>query len=256
MSKQTIWDGLSRFGFSDKAKSAIMGNMWEECGFKSNNVEDRCRETDETYTAAVDDGRYSRNDFMYDHGDAYGYGLCQWTYFTRKAGLYDLAKGRGVSIADEPMQLDYMWKELQTGEFSGVLAVLRSDATLREMTEKFMVDFEKPADKSQAAKDYRVSLAEKIYNEFAAKAATAQETLTEGKYCTPFWPPRMICKGMFGDDVAVLQALLRAHGYTLSDSAGIFGDSTETATQKYQADNGLDADGICGPKTWAAITKL
>lgn len=260
MSKESIWNGLDRYDFSDKAKASIMGNMWEECQFRSNNVEDRYHNTggtDEGYTLAVDNGTYDRNDFMYDHGQAYGYGLCQWTYWTRKAGLYDLAKGRGVSIADEAMQLDYMWKELQTTEFSGVLAVLRDDnASLREMTEKFMVDFEKPANKSQAAKDYRVSLAEQIYNEFAGRGTV------EDKPETPFWPPRGakggkddpgLCQGMTGADVQLLQSLLLCHGYNPGGCSGIYDTRTHNMVIAFQAEKGLTQDGIAGPKTFKAL---
>ena len=39
-------------------------------------------------------------------------GLAQWTYGTRKAGLYDFAKQRGVSIDDEDMQIEYLLGEI------------------------------------------------------------------------------------------------------------------------------------------------
>ena len=257
MSKQSVWDGLDRFGFSEKAKTAIMGNMGPESGFISTNVEDRYTGSDLAYTAAVDNGSYSRDSFALDNGKYYGYGLCQWTYPTRKMGLYDLAKGRGVSIGDEPMQLDFLWQELHTPEFAGVLEVLQSDASLREMTEKFLVTFENPTDKSQSVKNYRVSIAEQIFSEFTGKGKEPE--------VERFWPPRGarggkddpgLCKGMNGPDVAVLQALLKARGYTLSGTAGVFGDSTDSATRKFQRDNGLVDDGIAGPKTWAEIIRI
>lgn len=37
---------------------------------------------------------------------------------------------------------------------------------------------------------------------------------------------------------------------------GIFGSKTKSAVVAFQAASGLDADGICGPKTWAAILKV
>jgi len=253
MSKETIWFGLDRFGFSDNAKAAIMGNMGPESRFNSNNVEDRYHNdtgmSDEYYTACVDNGSYSREDFRYDNGKAYGYGLCQWTYNTRKAGLYDLAKGRGVSIADEPMQLDYMWQELQTGEFSDVLAVLRSDASLREMTEKFLIKFENPIDKSQKVKDYRVSCAEKILEEFAGKTAPEPQ---EDEPVTPYWPPRMLCVGMVGADVQLLQSLLLCHNYNCVVS-GIYDVRTRNMVVGFQEAKKLDQDGVAGPKTFKAL---
>ena len=251
MSKQAVWNGLSRYGFSDKAKAAIMGNIGPESGFDPYNVEDRYRGDDHAYVAAVDNGAYTRDEFATDHGQRYGFGLCQWTWWSRKCGLYDLAKGRGVSIADLSMQLDYMWQELQTSEFSPVLSVLRSDASLRDMTEKFMVDFEKPDDKSQKAKNYRVGVAEEIYKEFAGKETEPEKEDEPDVY----WPPRMLCVGMTGPDVSALQGLLLAHGYNCGGVSGIFDNRTRNMVLAFQAENGLDIDGIVGPKTWAALLK-
>ncbi|MCD8190541.1 MAG: peptidoglycan-binding protein [Clostridiales bacterium] len=55
-------------------------------------------------------------------------------------------------------------------------------------------------------------------------------------------------KGDKGQQVRALQMLLG--GLTVD---GIFGTNTETAVKAWQNNYGLDADGICGPKTWAAI---
>ena len=66
----------------------------------------------------------------------------------------------------------------------------------------------------------------------------------------------MICKGMSGSDVIVLQAILVARGYTVNAVNGVFDDSTDKAVRKFQKHEGLAVDGICGPKTWGAITNL
>ncbi|WP_211657462.1 peptidoglycan-binding domain-containing protein [Paracoccus alcaliphilus] len=34
---------------------------------------------------------------------------------------------------------------------------------------------------------------------------------------------------------------------------GIFGPQTEAATRQFQCANGLSADGIIGPKSWAVL---
>ena len=118
MSKATIWARLKAKGLSDYACAAVMGNMQQESAFRSNNVEDRSGIPDEQYTRMVDDGSYTRSQFMYD---AYGYGLCQWTCWDRKEGLYDLARKRGVSIADEQLQIDWLWEELHQSMYVTVL---------------------------------------------------------------------------------------------------------------------------------------
>lgn len=53
--------------------------------------------------------------------------------------------------------------------------------------------------------------------------------------------------GSKGDDVKTLQKLLNI------TSDGIFGKKTEEALIKYQKENGLVADGICGAKTWGKL---
>jgi peptidoglycan hydrolase-like protein with peptidoglycan-binding domain len=52
--------------------------------------------------------------------------------------------------------------------------------------------------------------------------------------------------------VASLQRSLTALGYPASVD-GIFGPETLAAAQKFQADHGLDADGIIGKRTSEAI---
>ncbi len=253
MSKQTIWAKLKAKGFSDTACAAIMGNIQAESAFRSNNVEDRCPMSDEAYTEAVDNGNHNRDQFM---RDAYGYGLCQWTYYTRKAGLYDFAKSRGVSIADEQMQIDWMMEELNQAEYSSVLSMLQSGVALYIMTRKFMVTFENPADQSEEAINYRFRLAQAIYYEFAGTEATEATEVTEqvetDKPETPYWPPRVLCESMLGTDVRLLQDLLSCRGYGCS-SDGIFGKSTKTKVMEFQKANGLDVDGIVGKYTWAKL---
>jgi len=64
---------------------------------------------------------------------------------------------------------------------------------------------------------------------------------------------------MTGSGVGVIQVFLQLVGYRLPRSIkqgqpdGIFGSETETFVRKFQGDAGLNADGIVGPKTMAAM---
>lgn len=62
-------------------------------------------------------------------------------------------------------------------------------------------------------------------------------------------------KGSKGEYVVKAQEYLRAHGYSLGRWGvdGDFGSATENAVIAFQRDNGLNPDGIVGPKTWAAL---
>jgi len=65
----------------------------------------------------------------------------------------------------------------------------------------------------------------------------------------------MLRQGNTGGTVRALQALLRGYGYALTVD-GIFGPKTGNAVECFQEDNSLDADGIVGPLTWAALMGL
>ena len=58
--------------------------------------------------------------------------------------------------------------------------------------------------------------------------------------------------GDSGSNVTALQQLLNKHGYGLVED-GIFGGGTYSAVQRFQASQGLVADGIVGPLTWAKL---
>lgn len=62
-------------------------------------------------------------------------------------------------------------------------------------------------------------------------------------------------KGDKGAQVKTLQALLVGNGYDLGRDGvdGDFGGKTDEALRKYQSRNGLDPDGVAGPKTWAKM---
>ena len=63
--------------------------------------------------------------------------------------------------------------------------------------------------------------------------------------------------GSKGSDVKKAQQLLIAKGYScgVAGADGDFGAGTYNAVKKFQADNGLEADGIVGDNTWAALLK-
>lgn len=65
-------------------------------------------------------------------------------------------------------------------------------------------------------------------------------------------------RGAKNATVKAMQILILGYGFTMEGygADGSFGGATERALKKYQAANGLDADGSCGPKTWAKLLGL
>lgn len=250
MGKIELWIALRNRGYSPYATAAILGNMQQESRFLPDNVEDRSKLSDAEYTARVNDGRISRYEFAHD---ALGYGLCQWTYYTRKEGLYDLCKQRGVSISDTKAQLDFLGMELASHEYAPVKRVLFGDNSLYEMTKKFMTDFERPADQSTAAINYRAGLAQDIYNELSGvsldKPGDGAADPDDPEQPEKLWPPRTVDESMEGPDVQLYQAALVCHGCSVLAVNGIFDSSTTKAVKAYQKDHALAVDGVIGPIT-------
>lgn len=70
---------------------------------------------------------------------------------------------------------------------------------------------------------------------------------------TPVTTQPMLRTSSRGDAVRKLQELLNAKGYTCGSVDGIFGSKTYAAVLAFQKANGLGADGIVGPLTWAKL---
>lgn len=64
-----------------------------------------------------------------------------------------------------------------------------------------------------------------------------------------------IRQGDRGTYVTMMQEELQAIGYNIGSTGadGIFGKNTKSAVVAFQTNNGLKADGICGPATWATL---
>lgn len=75
--------------------------------------------------------------------------------------------------------------------------------------------------------------------------------LDDGKAKTKSRP--VLKRGSRGEDVIVLQKVLRESGFYQGAIDGIFGQQTDVALRRYQSSKNLDIDGICGPDTWAKI---
>ncbi len=70
----------------------------------------------------------------------------------------------------------------------------------------------------------------------------------------PIKPILMI--GSSGNDVKIVQNVLKLNGYYFGAVDGFFGPMTKVAVIQFQTNKGLPADGIFGNRTWHALSKL
>ena len=160
-----IWDFLvGKIGNANGA-AGLMGNLYAESGLKSNNLQNSFNKKlsimDEEYTMLVDRGFYP--DFVKDKA---GYGLAQWTFWSRKQALLDFARAKAKSIGDLQMQLDFLWKELNDS-YQAVLVVLKDATSVREASDAVLLWYERPADQSEAVQVKRAGYGEGYYKKYA-----------------------------------------------------------------------------------------
>ena len=115
----------------------------------------------------VDGGNYPN--FVTDKA---GYGLAQWTFWSRKQELLDFAREQRKSIGDLQMQLDFLWKELQKS-YPAVLTVLKSADNVREASDAVLLWYERPADQSEAVMVKRAGYGQKYYDKYGGGSSGA-----------------------------------------------------------------------------------
>ena len=166
----TIWNFLKNKGLTDYAIAGIMGNLYAESGLSQINLQNTGNKklgmTDSEYTLAVDNGSYTN--FV---KDSQGYGLAQWTYWSRKQNMYNFIKGKGKSIGDLTGQLEFLYQELST-TFKSQLTKVNNAKSVLEASNIILLEFEKPANQSESMKKTRASYGQKYYNKFASKSST------------------------------------------------------------------------------------
>lgn len=162
---QIIWKYFKGKGFSDCGIAGLMGNLYAKSGLNSinlqNTYEKKLKMTDAGYTSAVDDGRYKN--FVKDGA---GYGLAQWTFWSRKQNLLQFCQSRGKSIGDLNTQLDFLYQELITS-FSSLVKILISATSVTEASTAVLLQFERPSDQSFSMQQKRANYSQQYYNKFA-----------------------------------------------------------------------------------------
>ena len=168
--EQTIWTTLRAAGLTEAGTAGLMGNLKAESALIPTNLQNTYERklgyTDATYTAAVDAGTYTNFD-----RDGAGYGLAQWTYWTRKKALLNCAKSSKKSIGDLGMQLAFLVKELRES-YPAVWKTLTTTGSVRAASDAVLLQFERPADTSGKARALRAGFGETFLRQLAGTDAS------------------------------------------------------------------------------------
>ena len=176
--EETIWNYLYGKLGNAYGTAGMMGNLYAESALRPTNLqntyETKLGYSDAEYTAAVDSGSY--DNFIKDSA---GYGLAQWTYWSRKQALLEFAQAEGKSIGDLSVQLDFIWKEL-TESYAGLLSTLKSATSVLEASTAVLTIYERPADQGESVQTKRASYGQIYFDKYAP--VVYPEKLTTGYY--------------------------------------------------------------------------
>lgn len=162
--EKQIWDFLKGKGLNSFAVAGIMGNLKDESNLDPQNLQNVYETSlglsDAEYTRRVDNGAYTN--FVHDSA---GYGLAQWTYYSRKQNLLAYAKETGRSIGNLQMQLEFLWKELQG--YTVVMSTLGAAKTVKQASNIILTGYERPANQGDAVQNRRAKYGEGFYAKYA-----------------------------------------------------------------------------------------
>ena len=166
MNERKIWDALLNLtGGNAFGAAGLMGNLYAESALNPRNLqqsfEKKLGYTDDSYTEAVDSGAY--DNFVHDGA---GYGLAQWTWWSRKEALLGWARNYRTSVGDLATQLDFLVWELRTN-YSGVLDALKSATSVRAASDAVLTCYERPKDQSEAVRVKRAGYGQRYYDTYA-----------------------------------------------------------------------------------------
>jgi len=205
-----IWKFLIQRGLTEIAAAGVIGNLYAESGLIPNNLqnnyESSLRMNDWQYTTAVDNGTY--DNFIYD---AAGYGLAQWTFWSRKDGLLKRARSLGCSVGDLSVQLDFLWSELQ--EF-GLVSKLNACSSVRSASNLMLFEFEKPQDMGKSVQDARAKWSQEFYDRLHGSTNVSTKVMPVSNSDEPKGEMySVIAFGTFNDQATAKAQLANLQGY-------------------------------------------
>lgn len=256
---QTIYNRLRQHGLTEAGALGVLGN-WEcesNCEpFRVQGDFSSFKSISKAYVSAIEYGKMPKSTFV---SDQKGFGLAQWTYFTRKAELWEEWEKSGKKIDDIDLQISFALKELDR-DFPKDAELLRTTNDIYAAVKAVCERFENPAIKNYDAR-FRAATTIKFeidLNEWSSQPQepTGGEDEPKDDDVDHSLTLRTIDKNCTGfNEVWLLQSVLLCRGYIETNPDGNFGSYLEARVKLFQKDNGLVSDGIVGNQTWNALLK-
>lgn len=186
MNEQYIYEWLLNRLNNEIGVCALMGNLYVESGLQPIKLENKYAKkfnmTSQEYTDAWDLAE-DANSFIHDQA---GYGLAQWTFWSRKQGLHNWAKENGRSVGNLDIQLGYLWKEIQG--YKTVIKALIGATNLRAASDEVCLKYEKPEHTEEKYLVNRADYGQKYYDRFANQNGSKKERKSMSVKVSDWWP--------------------------------------------------------------------
>ena len=173
--EKQIWDALNADIQNDYGVAGLMGNLYGESSLIPGRVEndftaDYSISVD--YTNKLNSGQVSREEFRWNtsppqtNGYGPGYGLAQWTFYTRKYNYYDyFSAGMHGQAGSVIFEVWFLLWELQT-DYSSTYNVLKNATSVNQASDYVLEHFENP-DHWQNYITIRRQYSQNLYDEYA-----------------------------------------------------------------------------------------
>ena len=185
---QAVWNDLkSFFGGNEIGTAAMMGNLFAESSIVPYRLQGDFSsgfQTSLQYTDRVDNGTVSEYDFVHNGPNGGGYGLAQWTFQSRKQGLYDMYQTGYSSIGDLSLALAFL-------HYASTKTACTNATSMFDATVYVLKNFENPADSGPAVQQDRTQTAQQIYDRYAGGSPTGEflvSIINEGEGITTAYP--------------------------------------------------------------------
>lgn len=247
---QTIYNTFRKNGLTEAATLGFLGNWQCESGNEPNRLQgdfSSYRTMSKAYVQGLTNGTISKQQFQ---NDQKGFGLAQWTYWSRKADLYDFWKASGKAIDDASLQVDFAMKELRES-YGALLTFLKSTNDVFTACSRICREYERPAVNNI---DARFADANKIKYVIDLNAwddggddpqpDPQPEPEPKPKHELVLRTIDNHCESW--NEVVLLKGLLLCRGYDYT----AISENLWFTVKQFQVEHGLISDGVVGNKTW------
>lgn len=165
--EKLIWDLLYEKIGNPFGVAAIMGNLMAESSMNHLCLTGGYRST---YFMLVDKDRISREEFSHD---GVAVGLVQWRFWSRKQGLFDYVKANNLKLGNAETQIKYLLEEMP--KYKKVWKAVTTATDIFTVCDMVMLEYEKPGNTGDAAKQKRRNYAEGYYKKFIGDLTVEQK---------------------------------------------------------------------------------